>query len=253
MSLFVARTYGGLGNQLFQVLYSRLVAASFTGSRLLIIHDRNYPHAFPLSPIFLEAGEPPVSACLVSRIRVTKILDRIGISRSGRLSIGEAVHINGYFRNVDYYRKWADLEIASQLERLRIALEIKSGHPDQGVMHHIRLGDVFITEAAEIRHLEERLSALPDGCSVMPNREELIRGSGLANTLRSKRIRVVPSGGESAEAVIAKMSRYGEIDPDLSTPAFWAACLGKRRLVAESAELNALYARFSESRFAQTT
>ena len=57
MSLVVARTHGGLGNQLFQVLYSRLVAAGRMGSRLLIIHDRNYPHAFPLSPIFPEAGE----------------------------------------------------------------------------------------------------------------------------------------------------------------------------------------------------
>lgn len=248
MSQVVARTHGGLGNQLFQVLYSRLVAASLTGSRLLIIHDRNYPHAFPLSPIFTEAGEAPFPADLVSRIRVPKILERIGISRSGRFSIGGGVYIDGYFQNVDYYRTWSDQEIASQLERLRIALEIRSGHPDQGVLHHIRLGDFFTTEAAEIQHLEERLSALPDGCSVMSNREEQIRGSVLADTLRSKRIQVVPSGDDSAETVIAKMSRYGEIVTNNSTLAFWAACLGNGKLVTESAELNALYARFSEAR-----
>lgn len=245
MSLVVARTHGGLGNQLFQVLYSRLFAGSLADSRLFVIHDRNYPHAFALSPVFTEGGEAPFPAGLVSRIRMPKILERIGISQSGRFSIGGGVYIDGYFQNVDDYRDWSDLEIASQLERLRIALEIKSGNPDQGILHHIRLGDFFTTEAAEIQHLEERLSTLPDGCSVMSNREELIKGSVLGDTLSSKRIQVVPSGGDSAETVITKMSRYGEIVTNNSTLAFWAACLGDRKLVTESAKLNALYARFS--------
>jgi hypothetical protein len=246
MILVVARTHGGLGNQLFQVLYSRLVAASVTGSRLLIIHDQNYPHAFALSSVFKEGGEPPFPAGLVSRIRMPKILERIGISRSGRFSIGGVVYIDGYFQNVDDYCDWSNLELASQLEQLRVALEIKPGNPDQGILHHIRLGDFFTTEAAEIQHLEERLSTLPDGCSVMSNREELIKGSVLGDTLRSKRIQVVPSGGDSAETVITKMSRYGEIVTNNSTLAFWAACLGDRKLVTESAKLNALYARFSQ-------
>lgn len=247
MSPVVTRTHGGLGNQLFQILYSRLFAGSLADSQLFIIHDRNYPHAFALSPVFTESGKVPALAGLVSRIRMPKILERIGISRSGRFSFSGGVYIDGYFQNVDYYRDWSDLEIATQLERLRIAMEIKSGNPDQGILHHIRLGDFFTTEAAEIQHLEERLSALPDGCSVMSNREELIKSSGLADKFSNKHIQVVPSGGDSAETVITNMSRYGEVVTNNSTLAFWAACLGKGKLVTESPELNALFARFSEA------
>lgn len=59
----VVRTHGGLGNQIFQILYARLLAH---GREPKLIHDANYPHAFGLSTAFAGHPQPGSITRLIS-------------------------------------------------------------------------------------------------------------------------------------------------------------------------------------------
>ena len=69
----VVRTHGGLGNQLFQLLYGRLLAERHRAT-LYELHDIRYEHAFARSRELAGRPAPPPPARPISSLRLPKIL-----------------------------------------------------------------------------------------------------------------------------------------------------------------------------------
>jgi hypothetical protein len=101
----VIRTHGGLGNQLFQLLYGRLLS-NFYGAHLYEIHDTKYPHAFPRSTCLSLAGELPFFQRPVSITRVPKILQHIFGYEEKPFRLLNTIYLDGYFQNISAYEQF---------------------------------------------------------------------------------------------------------------------------------------------------
>lgn len=234
----VVRTHGGLGNQIFQMLYSRLMA---NGSEPHVVHDANYPHAFGLSDVFAASPVPNPFERMVSAIRIPKIIERARLSARGTFPLGPAIFLDGYFQSPEFYRPFPLEKVRTQIDRLRmefgVRLEVDSQRSE---LHHIRLGDFFDTEQAQREHLTERLAELPDGAFIITNHEDLVGDAIGRSEFSSRLLHLVPSQSASPAETLRLMSEYRTIVSNDSTLAFWAACLGNRTLVTPSPMLNNL-------------
>jgi hypothetical protein len=228
-----------LGNQLFQILYARLVAE---GAEPRVVHDSNYPHKFGLSSAFAACRKPGAAERFLSAIRIPKLLQRARLSGSGRVTLGRTSFLDGYFQDTAFYEPFGTTAVRSEIERLRHEFGIDPDDRQGEELHHIRLGDFFTSEAGQRTYLLERLQELPEGAFIVTNREDLVSEAIAGPELGARRLSLVCSGDASPEQTLRMMGAYGTIVSNDSTLAFWAACLAGRRLVTPSPILNALFA-----------
>jgi hypothetical protein len=231
----VARTHGGLGNQLFQILYARLLAEK-QGSELRETHDLRYPHAFARSQEIQTAGNPDFWQGRVSALRVPKILGRA----LGRAEMPwqwmRTVYVDGYFQQADHYACFDSSRIAHHIRRLSGELDIRPAEEDRHLVH-IRLGDFFSGKESASQHAKERIAVMPEGCFIMSNDEALLRTPAIGQELKRKNIIIVSTEGAAAEEVIRRMARFSHIDANDSTLSFWASILGGGSLQLSNAVL----------------
>lgn len=219
------RTHGGLGNQIFQVLFARLYAEQSNAS-LHEIHDAMYQHSFVRS---CELGVAPQRASrsqtLLSSLRLPKVLHRIGWGASEKVSLFGTVYLDGYFQAVHHYKSFAPEKVAEQLSRIRDELKISSVNK-QGLLVHLRLGDFFSSPDAAKRHIVQRLCNLGRGSTIITNQESLLRDPELRSMLVSNGCEVKTTEGLNPESIIRMMAQYEKIDANDSTLTFWASVLG---------------------------
>ncbi|MBD8737387.1 hypothetical protein [Sphingomonas sp. CFBP 13706] len=234
----VVRTHGGLGNQIFQILYARLLA---NGLEPELVHDANYPHAFSLNTAFAGHPQPGSIAGLISRIRLPKLLERARLSSHGTVTIGATIFADAYFQDTHFYRAFSVNAISHEINRIRRELQIHPNVVNGDELHHIRLGDFFDDEQSQLTYLAERFKELPAGAFIITNREDLVKEAIRSPSLVGQNLSIVPSASASADETLRLMSGYRTIISNDSTLAFWAACLAGRRLVTPSPLLNALF------------
>lgn len=234
----VLRTHGGLGNQLFQVLYARLYAEQF-GLSLREIHDTRYPHAFPRSEVIALSDTPSIMQRTLSDIRFPKILSR-AMGRSEKpLRLGNTIYVDGYFQDTDSFGSFTSAAIKYQLDLLADELGIVAS--EGGQLVHLRLGDFFGNKMAAMEHVGSRISQVPAGSKIMTNDENLMKEPEIARILNDKNIQLITTEGMTAERVLREMSRYSRIDANNSTLAFWAAIFGHSELTLSDKKLQCSY------------
>lgn len=234
----VLRTHGGLGNQLFQILFARLYAEQ----RVLELresHDHRYQHAFPRCDAITISGKPSNWQNMLSALRFPKILSRT-LGRSEKpLRLGGTIYIDGYFQDMKSFESFACAAIKRQLDLLADELGIKASKGGQLV--HLRLGDFFDDKMAATRHVRGRITDIPAGSKIMTNDEKLLNEPEIAQILNDKNITLVTTEGLPAEQVLREMSQYARIDANNSTLAFWAAVLGNGTLSLSDKNLQNSY------------
>ena len=243
----VVRTHGGLGNQLFQIFYARLLAVG-RAQNYTEIHDANYAHAFPRSS---ELRAAPVSANwwqkAISAARVPKILRTLGISSSGKFDVAGYCFLDGYFQFAEDYENFSESAVKEQVDSFRLELGIHVAAATIGsALYHIRLGDFFNDTDSAIAHANERVQVLSDGSFIITNQEEIFKEVPIARSLNEKGCKILSTQGFSAEEVLRVMVQFEEIISNDSTLAFWASVLGGRKATFESQRLNRLHAVISK-------
>ncbi len=242
--LVVVVTHGGLGNQLFQMLYGELSAAVHDYA-LRRVHDSRYAHGFEGSPA-LDTEQVSGLINAVAALRVPKVLRRVGLATAERLSLPRLLLLDGYFQDVRQYRDFPPRLIGAVVDGLRERLSIAHS-ADRETLYHIRLGDFFTSEMAQVAHLEERLTNLPQGSDVITNRDDLLSSPKAAAALSQARCRHVPSTALKPEALIALMARYRTIIANDSTLALWAAVFGQGSITLRDERLKAVFAMLATS------
>lgn len=237
----VVRTHGGLGNQIFQLLYARLFASQH-GASLFETHDSRYPHAFGRSKELLRHPAPHGIRKTVSGLRLPKVATRLKLRRDAVRIFG-TVYLDGYFQRVADYIPFEDVLIRDELLRLRSELGIsKTPTRDHGV--HLRMGDFFTTEAAVVEHLEARLARIRKGANIVTNEEARLATPTARATLDAVNARIIPTGDMSAEEVLRTLATFREVDGNDSTLLFWASVLSGMACEFETRELRELRGHF---------
>lgn len=237
----VVRTHGGLGNQLFQLLYGRLLAEQHRAT-LYELHDIRYEHAFARSRELAARPAPPPPARAISSLRLPKILTRLGLTRDA-VGILDTTYLDGYFQRASDYAVFRDAEVREQLLLLRRELRVATAPTrDQGV--HLRLGDFFTSEAAVTEYLSGRLSRIGAGAGIVTNEEARLRTPEMSEAIAAAGAYIVPTGDMSAEEVLRTLASFRRVDGNDSTLLFWASVLSGMECKFHHAELRVLLNRF---------
>lgn len=238
MAAAILRTHGGLGNQLFQVLYGRLFAEKY-GLDLKEIHDTRYKHAFPRSTALRRASLSPTSLeRLVSALRLPKVLQRARRVSEQPLWLLGTTYLDGYFQDAAAYAPFDGDALERHLRQVGGELGIGPAHVDQCLVH-LRVGDFFRTRDEARRHVLQRLSAVRPNSSIMTNDEALLAEAPIAALLDEKHCSLVTTNGFSAEQVLRLMAAYRQLDANDSTLVFWASVLSGGRTTLRNAGLAA--------------
>lgn len=241
MKHVVVRTHGGLGNQIFQLLYARLYA-DWIGASLYEVHDLRYAHGFARS---VEIGRSPAPSRMrraVSSMRLPKLLTRVGLRRDGVSLLG-TTYLDGYFQQPADYADFGDAALGRELQRLREELRVSS-HPTRALGMHLRLSDFFTSDAAVTDHLNERLARLGPDTGIVTNEEERLRTPLMAEALAAKRAWIVPTGDMTPEDVLRTLASFQRMDGNDSTLLFWASVLSGMECDYKNPELRVLRERF---------
>ena len=244
----IVRTHGGLGNQLFQVLFARLEAGS-RGVPYGELHDLNYAHRFARSSMVPVSGYvcTPLQRAL-SRLRLPKLLKRTGLFHGERIAIGRDVYLDGYFQEVRDYAPFSDVAVAGEIQRLREELGIDAQpNPDSRILCHVRLGDFFESAESAEEHALARVAELQPGSTILTNQEELFANGRIRALMEEKRCRIHPSMDYAPEDVLRLMASYGIIATNNSTLALWASVLGNCQTTFSDRRLAALHTRLFDA------
>lgn len=221
----ILRTHGGLGNQLFQVLFSRLFSERYHAT-LVSIHETRYKHKFQMVSE-LKINNEPLNSLerLFSLLRLPKILYRFGLNKSEIVSLFGNSYLDGYFQDVSCFNIFDDKSITRELELLRYELKIDS-QPKSGTLVHFRLGDFFVDNDSAIKHVNERIKNVEDGSVLITNKEEIFELSEIKETLKRKLCTLHSTKDFDAIEVLRLMASYEKIEANDSTMVFWASVLG---------------------------
>lgn len=237
----VVRTHGGLGNQLFQLLYARLYARVNRAS-LFEAHDLRYAHRFTRSAELAAAPAPSNWRRLISAIRLPKLATRAKLPCDKVTFLG-TTYLDGYFQRAVDFAGFDDALLREELLRIRTELRITPA-PAQGTGVHLRLGDFFKTEAAVTSHLTERLEHIPEGAAIVTNDEARLTTPQVAKLLTERGAYVVTTGTMSPEQVLRTLAGFSRVDGNDSTLLFWASVLSGMDCAYQNAELRHLRNRF---------
>ena len=235
----ILRTHGGLGNQLFQVLYGRLFAEKF-GLDLREVHDIRYKHAFPRSTLLRQPAKSPDSyQHLLSSLRLPKVLQRITKKLDRAIYLFGDAYLDSYFQDAGAYTIFATEVIERHLRSLAAELSIRPAYIDQCLVH-LRVIDFFKSRSDSIDHVVQRLSTVSPNSSIITNDEELLAEPTIAALIAAKNCTLVSTAGFPAEDVLRKMAAYRRLDANDSTLVFWSSVLGGGQLTLRNAGLRAI-------------
>jgi len=226
----VLRTYGGLGNQLFQYFYTLCLSGSYQSAQIKSLHSSNYQHQFMLEKELDIFPSPGWLSLVVSSFRIPRLLEILNLSRKSRVKIFGNIFLDGYFQNVQYYKSFGRDEISHSIQLIKELLGISSeAHIDRR-LGHLRLGDYFRSLDEETYHLRLRLSSLSDGDCIITNKQHVLEKELASKDIQPRNISLLDTHNWRAVNVLKKMAQYKTIQSNSSTIAFWAALLANSEL-----------------------
>ena len=222
----VVRTHGGLGNQLFQIFFARLLSEC-RRTHYCEIHDLNYDHQFGRST---ELTSSPLQATRLqrslSRLRIPKLLTRSGLRKREHLQVLGNIFCDGYFQKKSDYLEFSATKIRQQIDGLRRELNINPAAEKKTTLYHLRLGDFFANAEAARNHLSNRILDLCPGSTLITNQEELFETPEVREKLALNSCVLQTTRNFKSEDVLRLMSSYQIVITNNSTLALWASVLG---------------------------
>jgi hypothetical protein len=235
----VLRTQGSLGNQLFQLLYGRLLAQKL-GLPLHEVQETQHRQEHPryLPP---AANPPPNSLQMrISNWRVPRLLRMVLGWRFERpLRLGKDWYLDGHFQMSKQYLLFAQQDLRHQLLSLATELGIGPASLDQCLVD-LQLGDFFGHPHVAKLHAMTRLSACPEGSCLMVSDEALLHDPVLIGLMAARRAKLISTQGLSPIEVLRTMSRYKRLDSDHGTLAVWCRLLAGTQVRFQETRLTEL-------------
>lgn len=231
------RTYGGLGNQLFQYFYARCLMHYEGYLELSCFHDSNYAHGFKLDSIFSNLNTMNHSDRFISSLRIPRIFALLRVSNTYKFTLENKIFLDGYFQDLFFYKNFGKEILATNINLLRDLFKIENVTNKKKKIIHIRLGDFFLNEEEQKKYLHNKLIEIDTHSSIVTNRDDLLDLPENQKLLNSKKILHLKTNSYSAFEMIKLFSNYENIESNNSTLAFWGATLGENNLIINDDKL----------------
>jgi hypothetical protein len=223
------RSCGGLGNQIFQLYFTRLLASELSVAEIVHYHEANYSRIahweYPLSKQF---SPPNFFEKLLLKLRLPQILFRLGLIANEYLKLGKYTIIDGYFQRLKDYENFDQRSLANQIQYLRNELlppNNSAKKNEKGILH-LRLGDFFKNTQQQLQFIESVICQLEPGSDVVSNRDDLFfEHPNYIQILHSKHCSYIRTEGLSGLELFKLFGNYDKIISNGSTLALWASIL----------------------------
>ena len=221
----ILRTHGGLGNQLFQILYARLLAKSIQ-CELYELHDSNYARIAYREPVpYISSFPKNKYEIMLSALRLSKVATRILGHEVGYVRVGNAFYLDAYFQNIKYFSGFDMKLIRICLEEFRDELQIGTVKSEKRLLH-LRLGDFFKSKNEALIYTKIRLEDCPKKTKVISNENSIITDKDIFKLLERSECVFIDTSYMSGHEVLRFMCLFKEIDANESTLTFWASVFG---------------------------
>jgi len=235
----IVRTHGGLGNQIFQILFGRLLANSIGGS-LEIIHDSKYYHNFQLAPQFYDlSNRSNLLSLTVSFLRLPKLIYKFLKINLDYVKLHNTYYCDSYFQNQLSFANFELIDIKKELIYLKSILGLNVESP-LGTLVHLRLGDFFLNKELALEHAIKRISDCPIGADIITNDNSIINNKEIYDLINNKKCRFISTQEFQPLQVLQTMCKYSEIDANESTLVFWASVFTGAKVEFTSNNLHSL-------------
>lgn len=236
-------SHGGLGNQLFQLLYARLYANKYNINKIYFYHNKNYKRIADYELTFLKDIKPALFIDrFLLKIRIPKILERINISKSGKIVFFNRHILDNYFQEKLFYSEFDKREIIRQITILKneffsIFNENDYQYYNKLNLYHFRLGDFFSSEFDQINFIKNNLKNIPENTVVISNRDDLF----YINYFHQKNITYLNTSSFSSIQMLFLFTQFQNIISNGSTLAFWGSVLGNSTFQINNIEDNGVF------------
>ncbi len=238
----VLRTHGGLGNQLFQVVYGRLFSKE-KNLPLYEIHDDNYAHKFQRDQKLFSSPKPKYINKIISDLRLSKIIYKVNNIDGLPLKIMSAYYLDGYYQNLESFKSFKQENIRNVLTKIKKELNIKK-FENSNTLVHLRLKDFFKSREEEIGHIVERLTNCPHKSHIITNNYELLLLKEVKEILFLRNLKIIDTKNFNASDLLKLISSYKSVESNNSTIAFWGSLLADSNLLLNDEKLKKLYVFF---------
>jgi hypothetical protein len=240
--------HGGLGNQLYQLFYALCVSRMYDIKRVIVNQDHlsrySTPRKFELGIFELDSlfgCDVDYSRSCFGGLRLPKFANKISQNES-ELKLGSILLVDGYFQNVNSYRRFSQIDLQECLTVLREAYFKNQPKAEDNLacLHHIRLSDghFSIGDQQEIEFLESYfLSESPT--FIMTDKEDVVRSIG--KNVGCSSFHIVKSDSLSPCELLAKMGTFCAIKSNGSTLALWSSIIYSRELFSSNVMLMDFY------------
>ncbi len=234
-------THGGIGNQLFQLLYG-LSLSKKLNANIEVYHDARYAHSFHLDDKLKFFEGKSNFWKFLAMIRLPKILKKLNIVKIGRLDLGIAIILDDYFQDLADYDNFKSENIQYSFNLIKILI-LKNIIVEKSpkTLVHIRLKDFFNNFQEELLYVINLINKINDFSFIITNNESLFNEPQIRRLVVSKCLTIISTEGKSGNQVILEMINFDKISSNDSTLAFWAALIGDAELLIQNKKLSELF------------
>jgi hypothetical protein len=220
------RSCGGLGNQIFQILFVRLLAEKYNSNKIVHYHESNYDRVanweYPSNELFFK---PNNIEKLILKFRLPKLFYRIGITKNEYINFFGTVIVDGYFQNYISYKTFDNKLLSQKIDLIKFELGVFD-YKKKNSLYHLRLGDFFKNTCEEIEFVINFLNATKPEISIISNNDKLFNDNNEIKLLiTSKNIKYINTSFFTSIELIKLFGIYNEVYSNGSSLAFISSIL----------------------------
>lgn len=220
------RSCGGIGNQIFQILFVRLLASKYNLNKIVHYHESNYERIahweYPTNELFVK---PNYIEMIILKFRLPQLFYRLGISKREYFNFFGTIIVDGYFQNYLYYKIFDNKLLSQQIDLIRLELGIFDCKKEDS-LYHLRLGDFFENTDEEIEFVINFLNATRSEISIISNNDKLFNENNEIKLLvTSKKIKYINTSFYTSIELIKLFGTYNDVYSNGSSLAFISAIL----------------------------
>jgi hypothetical protein len=231
------RTYGGLGNQIFQFYYLFCVCRKFSINNIFHHHSTNYDRFAEFEfPVKVKFQEPNFFELLLISLRIPVIARRLlGFKNLGYLRLGKFIIIDGYFQSDFYYMDFSKNILEDSILEIRdCTINGNNKIERRNSLIHLRLGDFFKTEEGERDFVLSCLKNMKVGTDVISNNDTLFfTDVEIKNIMMINKLNYINTSNISSHELYNFFCEYETIISSGSSLSFAACIFNNIRIIPD--------------------
>jgi hypothetical protein len=230
--IILFRSYGGLGNQLYQYFFCILLQKKFNTCSVKHIHSTNYSRYAPWEmPLQLEIIDKNIHKMLI-KCRFPMLLSKLGLNKKGYLKIFNLLIVDNYYQDVSFYQQFNLFDIKDVLLKFQNQLfNFNYNNFEQDKIYHFRLGDFFSNSIEEKDFILSTINKIHNNSTIISNNDIYFEDNLIMKKLILKQCKYIKTAKFSSLELFYLFLKFKNIYSNGSSLSFFAATLNNSNVI----------------------